>query len=87
MFLEQMFELRTVLYPHRPESHPLCLGHTTFHFLVNFIILDLVLQPVKLRTCHSSTTCEGRGVLVWCEGEEVRREGRVMYYLQQLQLL
>ena len=35
-----------------------------------------MLHTVKLRTCHSSTSCEGRVVLVWCEWEEVRREER-----------
>ena len=41
MFLEHTCERSTVLYPHRKGSHPLSLGHPTFSFLVNFIILDL----------------------------------------------
>ena len=35
-----------VKIPHRPGSHPLSLGHPTFSFLVNLIILDLAISKV-----------------------------------------
>ena len=76
MFLEQTPELRTFLNHHMSGSHLLSFDHTTFPFLVDFIILDLVLHAVKVRTCHSSITCKERVVLLWCEWEEVRREGK-----------
>ena len=76
MFLEQTCELRTFLDPHTSGSHLLSFDHTTFPFLVDFIILNLVLHAAKIQTFHSSITCKGRLVLVWCEWQEVRREGR-----------
>ena len=62
-FLEQMCGLRTFLYPHTSMSNLLSFDHTKFPFLVDFIILDLVLHAVKLRTCHSSLSVLFRKIL------------------------
>ena len=36
----------SAFYPQRPGSHPLSLGHPTFTFLVDFIVLDLEISKV-----------------------------------------
>ena len=46
MFLEQRREFRTVPFPNSPGSHPLSLGHHTFSFLADFIIMDLDISKV-----------------------------------------
>ena len=46
-FLEQTYELSTVLYPHRQGSHQLSLGHPPFSSLADFINLDLDISKVK----------------------------------------
>ena len=44
--VEQNWKFGTAFYPHRPGSHPQSLGHPTFSFLVDFIILDLEISNV-----------------------------------------
>ena len=57
-FLEQTCELSPVLYPHRPGSHQLSLGHPPFSSLADFIILDLDISKVWRAGSFSNPVAE-----------------------------
>ena len=47
MTIEQNRKVGTAFYPHRPGSHPRSIGHPTFSFLVDFVILDLEISKAR----------------------------------------
>ena len=64
MFLEKTWELRTVLYPHRPGSHSLSLGHPTFFYRPQ-VCIQKIFQELSHKAFSHGCLCQHSCIGSW----------------------